>query len=254
MNLCANAKDAIPEGGQIVVETRNVEIGRDSRQFHVDVCPGNYVLLSVSDTGAGMDAATLEKIFQPFFTRKEAGKRVGLGLATVYVIIKRHEGFIDVESDPGHGSVFRIYMPYGGSIPGRSEKESQQSRMEEPARILLAEDNRCIREMVAKLSNSWVILCLQPQMEKMRSGSSSRTRRASLWFFWTSSCPELSGPETYRRMAPIEPGLRVILATAYPQEAPALRTLARDGAVVLQKPYSSQLLSQKVKELVKPAV
>src|SRR6266853_158363 len=111
MNLCLNARDAMPQGGRLIIETENVEIDREYCRQHVYAREGSFILLSVSDTGVGMDAATAERIFEPFFTTKEVGKGTGLGLATVYGIVKQHDGWIDVTSQLGQGSAFGVFLP-----------------------------------------------------------------------------------------------------------------------------------------------
>src|SRR6266853_106608 len=141
MNLCLNARDAMPQGGRIVIETSNVEIGEDFCRTHSYGHPGRYVLLSVSDTGMGMDAATLDRIFEPFFTTKEMGKGTGLGLATVYGIVKQHGGFVNVYSEPGKGTTFRVYLPSDGGAAEPPKPEDDERAQKGTETVLLAEDH-----------------------------------------------------------------------------------------------------------------
>src|SRR6266849_10303583 len=155
MNLCLNARDAMPQGGRIVVETSNVEIGEDFCRTHSYGHPGRYVLLSVSDTGMGMDAATLDRIFEPFFTTKEMGKGTGLGLATVYGIVKQHGGFMNVYSEPGQGTTFQVYLPASSGLPGAIElATSEDAQKGGTETILVAEDHDGLRELVRKTLTS----------------------------------------------------------------------------------------------------
>src|SRR6266853_3466687 len=141
MNLCLNARDAMPQGGRIVIETSNVEIGEDFCRTHSYGHPGRYVLLAVSDTGVGMDAVTLDRIFEPFFTTKEMGKGTGLGLATVYGIVKQHGGFVNVYSEPGQGTTFRVYLPSDGGAAEPPKPEDDERAQKGTETVLLAEDH-----------------------------------------------------------------------------------------------------------------
>src|SRR2546422_8120436 len=154
MNLCLNARDAMPQGGRIVVETSNVEIGEDFCRTHSYGHPGRYVLLSVSDTGMGMDAATLDRIFEPFFTTKEMGRGTGLGLATVYGVVKQHGGFVNVYSEPGRGTTFRVYLPAVFAAP-----DSRPGALTEQVRggmeaVLIADDNKALRDLAREALTS----------------------------------------------------------------------------------------------------
>src|SRR5258708_19782095 len=151
MNLCLNARDAMPEGGTLTIETQNVEIGEEYCRHHPSGKPGRYVMLAVSDTGVGMDKATLDRVFEPFFTTKEMGRGTGLGLATVYGVVKQHEGFIYAYSEPGGGTVFRLYFPVAVGL-----QKPREIRLEEPPQkgtgtILLADDYEGIRESTREM-------------------------------------------------------------------------------------------------------
>ena len=151
MNLCLNAKDAMLDGGRLLVETRNVEIGEDYHRIHAYALPGRYVLLRVADTGEGMDATTIEHIFEPFFSTKEQGKGTGLGLATVYGIVKQHKGFISVDSTPAQGTSFQVYIPAGeGPAETESSKPASSASHGGREKILVAEDNDALREALDK--------------------------------------------------------------------------------------------------------
>lgn len=154
MNLGLNARDAMPQGGSLVVETNNVDLDDEFCRLHSYGRPGSYVLLTVSDTGLGMDAATQEHIFEPFFTTKELGKGTGLGLATVYGIVKQHGGFINVHSEVGRGTTFHIYFP---TISGQQEPKSQRVIPRSTSgteTILVAEDNAALRALVEEVLGS----------------------------------------------------------------------------------------------------
>src|ERR1700719_2540447 len=151
MNLCLNARDAMPNGGRLVLETELVELDAAYCRFYPYVKPGRYAVVCVSDTGTGMDTETRERIFEPFFTTKERGKGTGMGLATVYGIVKQHGGFVHVYSEPGHGSLFRVYLPVteGAVADGKKEKAIAPAfaELRGTETILLAEDHESIREM-----------------------------------------------------------------------------------------------------------
>ncbi len=141
MNLCLNARDAMPKGGQLGVETQIVEIAEEYGRLHSYAKPGKYVQISVSDTGTGMDAATLDHIFEPFFTTKETGKGTGLGLATVYGLVKQHGGFVTVYSEPGKGSTFRVHIPVSSGVAERRAESSNVKIAGGTETILVAEDH-----------------------------------------------------------------------------------------------------------------
>src|SRR5262249_39095522 len=171
MNLCFNALDAMLAGGRLLIETRNLDLDEKYCSRHSDARPGRWVQLSVSDTGTGMDAATLERIFEPFFTTKEIGKGTGLGLATVFGIMKQHGGFLHVYSEPGQGSLFRIYFPAapGGVVEAKIPVPTVVE-LRGTETVLIAEDHESIREMARQTLGGlgYRVLCATDGQEALR--------------------------------------------------------------------------------------
>ena len=246
MNLCLNARDAMPSGGQLVLGVKNVEIGEEYCRDRTYARPGRYVLLSVSDTGSGMDAATVEHIFEPFFTTKEMGKGTGLGLATVYGIVKQHNGFIHVYSELQHGTSFRIYLPASSGVP-----DPLEAKYDEPARkgtetILLAEDHdglrQSAREMLEALGYRVILAANGTEAVQLFKNNCDQIDLVIL----DVVMPGLTGPAAYSEMSAIRPNLGVIFATGYTAEAAHLVSMVEKGATLLQKPYSPKSLSRMI--------
>jgi signal transduction histidine kinase len=247
MNLCLNARDAMAGGGQLTIETQNVELGTEFCHEHAFDRPGSYVLLSVSDTGMGMDAATIEHIFEPFFTTKEMGKGTGLGLATVYGIVKQHGGFIHASSEAGKGASFRVYLPAasGDHQPRAIEREDQPLRGTET--ILLAEDHDGLRETAQEMLQGLGYSVLVASDGGMALELFKANSKQIDLIVMDVVMPTMSGPEAYVEMSALRPGVRVIFTTGYTPKARALVSMIEKGAVVLQKPYSLASLSQMVR-------
>jgi nitrogen-specific signal transduction histidine kinase/ActR/RegA family two-component response regulator len=248
MNLCLNARDAMPQGGRIVIETSNVEIGEDFCRSHSYGHPGRYVLLSVSDTGVGMDAVTLDRIFEPFFTTKEMGKGTGLGLATVYGIVKQHGGFVNVYSEPGQGTTFHVYLLASSGSPEAIElATSEDAQKGGTETILVAEDHEGLRELVRKTLTSQgysVILASNGRdAVHMFKVNSEEIRLVVL----DVVMPFLSGPEAYSQMCAIKPDLPVIFMSGHVAESVSLNSKITAGAAFLQKPCTPQALSRTVR-------
>jgi len=253
MNLCLNARDAMPEGGRLLIETEPVQIDEAYCRSYPYAKPGGYVVLSVSDTGTGMDAATRERIFEPFFTTKEPGKGSGLGLATAYGIVKQHGGFIQVYSELDYGTLFRVYLPTLGERLARSGEQTCVPVASCAARgtetILLAEDHDAIREMArqALATLGYRVLSASNGEEALKICETEVPDLVIL----DVVMPRLNGPGLYRLLAKRFPGVPAIFTTGYTAEHASLE--GRNGAAVLQKPYNPGALVRLVREVLDKA-
>jgi two-component system cell cycle sensor histidine kinase/response regulator CckA len=247
MNLCLNARDAMPHGGQLIIETKNIQIGEEYCRHHPYARQGSYVLLVVSDTGVGMDAATREHVFEPFFTTKDVGKGTGLGLSTVYGVVKQHGGFILLDSEIGKGTAFRIYLPAGSGAAEAPEQKSNEQTPRGTETILVAEDNEGLREAAQEM--------LQRLGYRVILASDGRD---AIDLFKTMLgqidmvildvvMPGISGPAVYSQMAVLQPNLRVIFSTGYTTETASLNSTLEKGVPILQKPYTMKNLGQIVR-------
>lgn len=250
INLCVNARDAMPHGGRLLIETKNVELDAEDCRRYPYARPGRYVLLAVTDTGIGMDTATVEKIFEPFFTTKPTGQGTGLGLATVYGIVKQHNGFINADSQPGKGTTFRIYLPAGsGTAETRKEMDHELPRGGTET-ILVAEDHEGLREYAQTLlaSLGYETLLAGDGQEAVRLFEANHDRIALVLLDLVM--PKLGGLEAYKQMSRVKPALPAIFMTGYSAEVPLLQPLLEQGAVLLQKPYTATSLGKKIREML----
>lgn len=248
MNLCINARDAMPRGGRLLIETGMVGVDSSYTRFYPGVVAGRYAVLSVSDTGTGMDAATLERIFEPFFTTKEKGKGTGLGLATVYGIVKQHGGFLHVYSEPGQGSLFRAYFPVmpGGVVEAKVPAPSV-AEMRGTETVLIAEDHESIREMArqALASLGYRVLCAGDGEEALHLCEQHAPDIAVL----DVVMPKLGGLTTAEQLLNRFPGLPLIFTSGYSHDHD-MRTADLPMASYLQKPYSPTHLGRRVRDVL----
>jgi two-component system cell cycle sensor histidine kinase/response regulator CckA len=254
MNLCLNARDAMPEGGRLVIETEMVELDESYCRFYPYVTPGRYAVLSVSDTGIGMDSETRERIFEPFFTTKERGKGTGMGLATAYGIVKQHGGFIHVYSEPGQGSLFRVYLPTheGPLTKGASEKAPIPAHVEVRGSetILIAEDHESIREMARQtlLNLGYRVLSAWDGEEALRLCEKEAPALAILDIIM----PKLGGAATASKLSARFAGLPILFTSGYSQDSENLPPAAAETHY-LQKPYSATTLVRLVRKILDEA-
>jgi CheY-like chemotaxis protein len=234
----------MPNGGRLVIETQSAEFDEEFCRHHTYARPGLFATLVVSDTGVGMDSATLDRIFEPFFTTKEAGKGTGLGLAVVYGIVKQHNGFVQAYSEPGHGTKFLIYLPAGEPrtetlAPGLTEHPIRGGR----EAVLIAEDHEGLREIARE-----TLTRLGYQVVMAVDGEEAveifRSQRGHIDFV----LPKLSGPEAYARMRELQPDLPAVFATGYSADTAMLKTVQSEGFPILHEPYTPGNLVRTVRD------
>jgi len=249
INLAINARDAMPRGGRLHFATRNVVVD-GSRLATASVPEGRYVLLEVSDTGKGMDTATMSRIFEPFFTTKDPGRGTGLGLATVYGIVKQSAGYVDAESQPGQGTTFRIYLPQAAEAAETAPEETDQfctARGNET--ILLVEDHSALRELTTRIlqANGYTVLGASLPAEAERI---CLQHAGPLHMILSDVVmPETTGPELVERLLRQRPGTKVLYVSGY-MENPALREeVLKRNLPFLQKPYRPVELLRRIREV-----
>ena len=250
MNLAVNARDAMPKGGRLTIETRNVTIGTPTRQTPAIVKPGAYVLLAVRDTGHGMDEETQSRLFEPFFTTKEKGKGTGLGLSTVYGIVKQTGGSIVVESKKDEGATFKIYFPlveHGAKgTAGALEAEPVHGR----ETILLVEDEPAVRGLVHETLRlrGYTVLEARHGIEALMTGAK---HQGPIHLLLTDVVmPQMSGPEVAEKIQVVRPGIKVLYMSGYPDH-PAFEQggISRDASF-LPKPFTPNVLAKKVRDVL----
>src|SRR6267154_1698264 len=255
MNLVVNARDALPSGGRILIETSNVDLDSTYTRDHAVVRPGSYVMLAVSDTGVGMSADTVAHIFEPFYTTKESGRGTGLGLSTVYGIVKQSEGYIWVYSETGRGSTFKVYLPRvdepAEALPAGKVPAANQSGSET---ILLVEDQPQVRElaqMVLAGKGYTVVVAATP--EEAERVCAQRVRGIHL-LLTDVIMPGVSGRELAKRLTARQPNMRVLYMSGYTFNVIAQGGMLEDGVAFLQKPFTPSTLAEKVREILDRAV
>jgi CheY-like chemotaxis protein len=251
MNLAINARDAMPKGGHLSIETTNVDIA-SIRVLNHDAAmpPGRYILLTVSDTGTGMDAGTLEHIFEPFFTTKELGRGTGLGLATVYGIVKQSGGFIDVQGEPARGTTFKIFLPVApaafleGEGEGEGEGEKKRHVEKNIYTILLVEDEAAVRCMTRRILNGagYTVLEAASAREALKhSGEDFDVVLTDIIL------PDTSGVELVAKLKK-DGQIEAIYMSGYTDNPNVRDVLSRPDNRFLQKPFTAEALLSKVRE------
>jgi PAS domain S-box-containing protein len=248
MNLATNARDAMPNGGILSIETKYAELGGEYLKMHSYVKPGGYALLSVSDTGTGMDENTKQRIFEPFFTTKEVGKGTGLGLAMIYGIIKQHDGYIDVYSEPGEGTAFKIYIP----IINAAVNESGPVTVEHPLEggtetILIAEDDNVVRNFTKDIleGHGYEIIEAVDGEDAVNKFTGNKDRVKML--ILDVIMPKKDGREVFDEIKKIQPDIKAIFMSGYTADVIHRRGIIEEGLNFVSKPISPAELLRKIR-------
>jgi len=256
VNLAVNSRDAMPDGGRLVIETGNVTLPTDDRPEAFAIRPGPYVMVAVSDTGCGMDAETRTRAFEPFFTTKPSGQGTGLGLSTVYGIVKQSDGYIWLDSEPGVGTRVRIYLP---RVDGPVEAVEPGQVQASPAvpggseTLLLVEDEAGVREVIVEWlsGHGYTVLTAQNGADALTVAGAHAGPIALM--IADVVMPHMGGPELAGRLLPLRPDMKVIYVSGYADEAIGDPGKLAAGAAFLQKPFSLDALLRRVREILGPA-
>lgn len=251
MNLVVNARDAMPNGGRLTIETAPVEFDETYVASHLNVQPGNYVMLAVSDTGQGMDADTRKHIFEPFFTTKEQGKGTGLGLSTVYGIVKQSGGDIWLYSEPGQGTVFKVYLPAANSVEQQATAAADRSELPRGTEtILIVEDEPKIRELAIDCLSfcGYDVMSAGNGMEAL--DLLKETKRPIDLLLTDLVMPKLSGRELSEQVSIIQPSAKVLFMSGYTNDAIVNHGLLDGATSLIQKPFTLEALVRRVREVL----
>jgi len=250
MNLAVNARDAMPMGGKLKIETANAELDQAYVWAHPGAKVGSYVLLAVTDTGTGMDAATLTHIFEPFFTTKELGKGTGLGLATVYGIVKQSNGYIGLESVVGQGTSFQIYLPRHAGEPAVEQKPDSTDNLRGSETILLVEDSEPLRKLAKAFLESSGFLVLSAESGEDALVVAARFGKAVNLLLTDVVMPGINGRVLAESLLPRQPGMKVLYMSGYSDSFIAGHGVLDRGIHLLHKPFIEEVLIRKVREVL----
>jgi two-component system, cell cycle sensor histidine kinase and response regulator CckA len=251
INLAVNAREAMPTGGKLKIRTANVELDQSYTRTHPGSKTGNYVLLAVSDTGSGMNAETLMHIFEPFFTTKERGKGTGLGLAMVYGIVKQSDGYIWVDSAPGLGTSFEIYLPRHTGEPAEDlQKIDSEENLRGSESILLVEDAEPLRKLAQTFLEA-------AGFRVLSAGSGEEALEVAARFGWTFDLlltdvvmPGMNGRVLAEQLVPRQPGMKVLYMSGYTDSFIAGHGVLNPGTHLLHKPFTENVLIRKAREVL----
>jgi len=249
MNLAVNARDAMPNGGRVTIETANVDIDETYAQGHALAAPGRYVMLAVTDTGMGMDAATQARIFEPFFTTKEVGKGTGLGLATVHGIVQQSGGFIWVYSEPNHGTCFKVYLPRVDAPVSKAE-DVAVDRLRGTETVLVVEDMAAVRAVTCEMLRRFGFT-----VHDAADGTTALQLTQALaqpidLLLTDVVMPDVNGRDLATQFQKLRPRMKVLFMSGYTDDAVVRHGILEEGIAYLQKPFTPKSLVRKVREVL----
>ena len=252
MNLVTNARDAMPDGGRLTIETKLITIEADFVGSHGYGLPGEYALLMVTDTGTGMDEKTKQKVFEPFFTTKEVGKGTGLGLAMVYGIIKKHEGFINIYSEVGRGTTFKIYLPLAGATAAAEEikDEIAAPALTGTETVLVAEDDRAMRSLSSTILNHFGYTVIEAVDGEDAIFKYIQNKDKIHLVILDGIMPKKNGLQAYQEIHMMNPAVKVIFMSGYSEDVLSAKSILDKGLTYILKPATPSELLKKVREVL----
>jgi two-component system, cell cycle sensor histidine kinase and response regulator CckA len=244
----------MPRGGILTLGTQELTIDETYLTSHPEAIPGRYVALEVSDTGEGIDRTVMEHVFEPFFTTKETGKGTGLGLSTVYGIVKQHLGFVNVYSEPGKGTSFRIYLPRSGAEPEIQEEDIKRKIVQEESdgneTVVIVEDNDLVRDLTGEIlrKSGYMIISANNGKECLTALADYDDKIDLL--LTDVIMPDMNGRELYEELLRSRPGLPVIYMSGYTEDAIAYQGVLEKGTNLIHKPFTRKVLTEMVREVL----
>jgi CheY-like chemotaxis protein len=251
MNLAVNARDAMPEGGKLTIETANVDLDGAYARSHVAVKPGPYVMFAVSDTGVGMSPEVKERVFEPFFTTKDKGKGTGLGLSTVYGIVKQSGGNIWVYSEPGKGTTLKIYLPRVDEPLEESKGEVKKEGLQQGSEtILIVEDNEDVRKLAARVLEKQEYTVLVASQGSEALPLCGEYKKPIHMVLCDVVMPGIGGRELTDHLVSLHPEMKVLYMSGYTENAIVHHGILIEGINYIQKPFTVEGLVRKVREVL----